>query len=552
MLRSPRFARASYVLFAVAVLAVLMKLGSASGAEPFILRMMPVTPVAKANEPAVREVREDEPLDLPENEPLTFAGHPLTGLTGRSEEEDGDAPVFYRPSPGSTREADGDSSEPVCKDLGDFPRSSRAVFPLPEDFFDSYEDTWGAPRPQGGHEGSDLMSPTGIPEFAITDGTIVPVSGANKNGWNRLGGYTVMVEAAYDIGPIKKGDLFYYAHMDRESALPIGTKVRAGQRIGAVGDTGEGREATRGNFPPHLHLGWYDAGADGDRTVLESGAMSPYPLLVWLEESGGAVSGGNEAASYCEAPREPIPEPSTSEGSWHTPEFPGTRPDLDTGSAYDPRPSPAVEESRQRRRDRSPERESGSGERGESGVFGGRISAAAGGSNMVSTGDPEGNDGTEDVRDGIPASDVGKPESSEDQASRPPVEDVSLEAKTRKKSRSLPTEPRPDQASRPSYASALADTLQKKKIREDRDGKNAGKKDLDGEDRSKARDGQDKKKQDEKKKRQKKPTNLLKSKEPDQSKPVGSKENTLVTEAVDKDTTSSINTQQNKKPKTES
>ena len=57
--------------------------------------------------------------------------------------------------------------------------------------------------------------------------------------------------------------------MDKQSALPVGTKVRAGQQIGIVGDTGEGREVTRGNFPPHLHFGWYDT--SGTRTHLESG-----------------------------------------------------------------------------------------------------------------------------------------------------------------------------------------------------------------------------------------------------------------------------------------
>jgi hypothetical protein len=58
------------------------------------------------------------------------------------------------------------------------------------------------------------MSLTGTREFAITDGTIVPVKGANGNGWNRLGGYTVMLEATSDAGPIEEGDLFYYAHME--------------------------------------------------------------------------------------------------------------------------------------------------------------------------------------------------------------------------------------------------------------------------------------------------------------------------------------------------
>jgi murein DD-endopeptidase MepM/ murein hydrolase activator NlpD len=58
--------------------------------------------------------------------------------------------------------------------------------------------------------------------------------------------------------------------MEEESALEVGTKVRAGQQIGVVGDTGEGREATRGKFPPHLHFGWYDAGSADSRTNLES------------------------------------------------------------------------------------------------------------------------------------------------------------------------------------------------------------------------------------------------------------------------------------------
>lgn len=344
MLTGFKFARAAYVMFAVAVLLALLKLGGL-GAHPLFLRIVPTEPVAKAAEPVTGEdASEDETLDLPDADGptsgsvgrlLTLASR-VSNLPGRESARTGessrdDAPVFYRPSSGKTRGTDG---EPVCGNLGGFPKSSRAVFPLSSDYFDSYEDTWGAARPQGGHEGTDLMSPTGTPEFAITDGTIVPVKGANENGWNRLGGYTVMLEAAYDAGPIKKGDLFYYAHMDEESTLKLGTKVRAGQQIGVVGDTGEGREATRGKFPPHLHLGWYDTGSADSRTDLESGAMNPYPLLLWLEAYGGAVTGGT-GASYCEAPQGSVPD-STS-----------TSPDLDTGDVNDARPSPAVEESRQ-------------------------------------------------------------------------------------------------------------------------------------------------------------------------------------------------------------
>jgi hypothetical protein len=34
------------------------------------------------------------------------------------------------------------------------------------------------------------------PEYAVTDGTVVPVTGSNGNGWNTLGDYTVMLRAA--------------------------------------------------------------------------------------------------------------------------------------------------------------------------------------------------------------------------------------------------------------------------------------------------------------------------------------------------------------------
>ena len=337
MLGDPRFVRANYVLFAVAVLAALLKLGGATGAEPTVLQTVPTQPVAeRPAAPAEDRVPDGPLLDWPEEgdaeggdtEGDTASGFTLGGRLEGGVEPTEAAPVFRRPSP------DGASSTgPVCGDLGDFPRSSRVVFPLPERYLGSYEPGWGSPRPQGGHEGTDLMSPTGTPEFALTDGTIVEVAGANENGWNRLGGYTVMLEAAYDVGPIRKGDLFYYAHMDRVSALPAGARVRAGQQIGVSGDTGEGPEVTRGKFPSHLHLGWYDASGAGARSDAESGAMDPYPLLRWLEENGAAVSGGTDA-SYCEAPQGPMPGP--------TPLAPGERPDMDTGDDRDARPSPVV------------------------------------------------------------------------------------------------------------------------------------------------------------------------------------------------------------------
>jgi len=348
VLGDPRFAKASYALFAVAALAALLKLGGITGAKPAVLQMASAEPAAAVAEPAPEPVESRVPdgplLDWPEEGDVRpLSDFEMGGrVQGRAEPAElaPDASVFHRPSPG------GGPSEPVCGDLGAFPESSRVVFPLPDVYLGSYEAGWGSPRPQGGHEGTDLMSPAGTPEFAVTDGTIVEVAGANENGWNRLGGYTVMLEAAYDVGPIRKGDLFYYAHLDERSTLPIGAEVRAGQQVGIVGDTGEGPEGTRGEFPSHLHLGWYDADEAGARSEAESGAMDPYPLLLWLEGNGGAVSGGTDA-SYCEAPQGPVPASDS----------PGERPDMDTGDEKDARPSPVVEENE--RRDRPSDGESG-------------------------------------------------------------------------------------------------------------------------------------------------------------------------------------------------
>ncbi|HEV2093171.1 MAG TPA: peptidoglycan DD-metalloendopeptidase family protein [Rubrobacter sp.] len=245
-------------------------------------------------------------------------------------------PVFYRPAgPGKSA-----GSGPECGDLRGAPEGGRIVFPLERRFFFSYEDTWGAPRAQGGHEGTDLMTPSGVPEYAITDGTVVPVAGSDADGWNTLGGHAVMVRADRSIGPVKAGDLFYYAHLERQSPLRIGDRVNAGQVVGYAGDTGQGPPGTSGLFPPHLHLGWYDG--TGGREEAGSGAMNPYPLLEWIKSNGGAVTGGSDAR-FCEAPRTGPLIPSAHDGAWPTPPNPRLSPDLDT-TPKDPKPDRGARE----------------------------------------------------------------------------------------------------------------------------------------------------------------------------------------------------------------
>lgn len=113
-----------------------------------------------------------------------------------------------------------------------------------------FSDSWHAPRPGGRqHLGVDIFAPRGTPIYAVEDGTVRASS-------NRLGGLVVYLTA-------NDGDRYYYAHLD-EVFVETGERVRAGDVIGANGDTGNAR-----GTPPHLH--WEVRPGGGDR-------VNPYPL----------------------------------------------------------------------------------------------------------------------------------------------------------------------------------------------------------------------------------------------------------------------------------
>lgn len=152
-----------------------------------------------------------------------------------------------------------------------------ACFPVPPDVSGGetvqYEDSWGGARTYGGerrHEGTDIMSSTkerGY--FAIvsaSDGVV------EKKGWLKLGGYRLGIRAP-------GGAYFYYAHLDHyEDGIEEGTKVKAGQVIGYMGDSGYGEEGTVGKFAVHLHFGIYLTLED------EEFSVNPYEILRYLEQ----------------------------------------------------------------------------------------------------------------------------------------------------------------------------------------------------------------------------------------------------------------------------
>lgn len=123
-------------------------------------------------------------------------------------------------------------------------------------------DTWGQTRSGGrGHHGTDIVAPGGTPVVAAAPGVI------EKLWQSRLGGITL-----YQRSPDRRWS-FYYAHLARYApGLREGQKVRAGQLLGFVGDTGD---AGAGNY--HLHFS--AARLSPDQRWWQGQDVNAYPML---------------------------------------------------------------------------------------------------------------------------------------------------------------------------------------------------------------------------------------------------------------------------------
>ncbi len=138
-----------------------------------------------------------------------------------------------------------------------------------------FNNSWKAQRTYGGdrpHYGTDIMDVENengrIPIVSMTDGYV------DQIGWLQLGGWRIGIRAEH-------GGYFYYAHMDGYAdSMYEGKKIKAGEVVGYMGDTGYGEEGTRGQFPVHLHLG-IALPANED---MEEFWINPYWLLNYVEE----------------------------------------------------------------------------------------------------------------------------------------------------------------------------------------------------------------------------------------------------------------------------
>jgi murein DD-endopeptidase MepM/ murein hydrolase activator NlpD len=133
-------------------------------------------------------------------------------------------------------------------------------FPIPDNISYEYDNGWGAERTYGGertHEGIDIITEKGVPIVSVGNGKIKNI------GWNELGGWRIGITGDDDI-------YYYYAHLDSyEKIFQIGEKIKKGDILGYVGNTGYGPEGTSGKFVDHLHFGMYE----------KNTAINPYPFL---------------------------------------------------------------------------------------------------------------------------------------------------------------------------------------------------------------------------------------------------------------------------------
>jgi murein DD-endopeptidase MepM/ murein hydrolase activator NlpD len=135
----------------------------------------------------------------------------------------------------------------------------------------THSDDFGAERTFGGdraHEGNDIITDGGVPIVSITDGVIRDMN------WNDFGGNIVGVLTDKDT-------YFYYAHMSGfNTAFHEGDRVKAGDILGYVGNTGYGPPGTSGMFITHLHL-QIGIKLEGQK---ERFYINPYNIVTYLDQ----------------------------------------------------------------------------------------------------------------------------------------------------------------------------------------------------------------------------------------------------------------------------
>lgn len=147
-------------------------------------------------------------------------------------------------------------------------------FPIESDSGYVYSDSWGAERTYGGkriHQGCDIIDKENICGririISMTDGVVENI------GWNEKGGWRIGIRS-------ENGNYYYYAHLSEYSKEFFqGDKIKAGDILGFMGDSGYGEEGTTGKFVVHLHIGI----CVNTNISKDEFWINPYPFLIYAE-----------------------------------------------------------------------------------------------------------------------------------------------------------------------------------------------------------------------------------------------------------------------------
>lgn len=123
------------------------------------------------------------------------------------------------------------------------PRSCPVAGPV------SFVDSWGAPRAGHTHVGVDMLADYGTPVVAIVSGTVTYA------GYDGSGGNMIFLSG-------NDGNDYWYMH-NQENLVTAG-RVKQGQQIATVGDTGNAVGI------PHVHFEYHPGGG---------GPVNPYPVV---------------------------------------------------------------------------------------------------------------------------------------------------------------------------------------------------------------------------------------------------------------------------------
>jgi murein DD-endopeptidase MepM/ murein hydrolase activator NlpD len=141
------------------------------------------------------------------------------------------------------------SRSPVYRSGSSY-RIGSFVFPIAAAH--SYTDTFGAPRVGHRHQGTDIFASYGAPVVACVSGVVSLSQGG-------AGGIMIWLRG-------NDGNTYFYAHLSGYApGISSGTRVRSGQVIGYVGNSGNASGGAA-----HLHFEIHPGGGR---------AINPYPIL---------------------------------------------------------------------------------------------------------------------------------------------------------------------------------------------------------------------------------------------------------------------------------